>query len=267
MQNPWNPPNTTFLSGYALATMQRQPKQVIELRAMLGLDPKRSKGKFQNFKMDTMSIVALHARIQCSQRFKNVKNITYLRFCLPWPWFICDLMVVHHVLQAILIWLIVFLMWIIMNIGLFLFFSEQCWNVGWPSNVFDWGIWQSKSCSSVLQDGFAADSILNVCLFTRWSKVLDSPVLACQSKDWGFKFNDSNNLIQISALRVPLENSANNRPWYTDCRGQENGVALHTHGSLGACLRDCSLLFLFKSCVYLLMAHYTYRSEFSDSWV
>lgn len=150
--------------------------------------------------MNIMSIVASHTWIQCSQRFKNVKNITYLRFCLPWPWFICDLMVVHHVLQAILILLIVFLMWIIMNIGLFLFFSEQCWNVGWPSNVFDWGIWQSKSCSSVLQDGFAADSILNVCLFTRWSMVLDNPVLACQSKEWGFKFNDSNNLVAYRFL-------------------------------------------------------------------
>jgi len=58
MQNPRNPQHMKFLSGYALSTIQTQPKQVTKYshRATLGLDPKSSKGKLQNFKMNTMSI-------------------------------------------------------------------------------------------------------------------------------------------------------------------------------------------------------------------
>ena len=70
MQNPWNPQNTKFLSAYApfdhaetVETGHRVKSQIY----VIGLDPKRSKSKFQNFKLNTMSIVALHTQVNDSE--------------------------------------------------------------------------------------------------------------------------------------------------------------------------------------------------------
>ena len=68
MQNSRNPQDTKFLSGCASGNLTETTETNHRIkcqsyvwdRAMLGLDPKGSKGKFQNFKMNTMSIFALH---------------------------------------------------------------------------------------------------------------------------------------------------------------------------------------------------------------
>ena len=82
-QSPQLLKTRNFFLATPLVVTQRQPKQVIEWshRATLGLDPKCAKDKFQNFKMNTMSLVALHTRIQCSQRFKNANACKFTAPC------------------------------------------------------------------------------------------------------------------------------------------------------------------------------------------
>jgi len=65
MQNIRKRQNMKFLSAYT--DTSETGDRIKSQNYVRGLDPKRSKGKFHNFKTNIMSIVAVHIRIQCSQ--------------------------------------------------------------------------------------------------------------------------------------------------------------------------------------------------------
>jgi len=70
MQNPRNPQNLKILSGYAPDDHAETAEKGHRIKskfhkAMLGLDPKRSKGKFQNFKMNAIQALSQKWRVGC----------------------------------------------------------------------------------------------------------------------------------------------------------------------------------------------------------